>query len=229
MPTIALVGDRSPSVRAHVRIPQLIDALRRRDGVVLDPYWVPSTEAHENLEGFDGIWVVPGSPYESAEGAIQAARTARENNIPFLGTCGGFQHALLMLARDLAGIDAAHAEYGESEGELVIVELACSLVGHEGAISYEPGTLMQEIMGTDRSVERYHCSYGLDPAYLQRLRDAGVVFSAHDDAGDVRALELPGHPFFLGTLFQPELAGDGTRAHPVIRAFARQLALARTA
>ena len=229
MPTIALVGDRSPSVRAHVRIPQLIDALRRRDGVVLDPYWVPSAEAHENLEGFDGIWVVPGSPYESAEGAIQAARTARENNIPFLGTCGGFQHALLMLARDLAGIDAAHAEYGESEGELVIVELACSLVGHEGAITYEPGTLMQEIMGTDRSVERYHCSYGLDPAYLQRLSDAGVVFSAHDDAGDVRALELPGHPFFLGTLFQPELAGDGTRAHPVIRAFARQLALARTA
>ena len=229
MPTIALVGDRSPSVRAHARIPQLIDALRRRDGVVLDPYWVPSAEAHENLEGFDGIWVVPGSPYESAEGAIQAARTARENNIPFLGTCGGFQHALLMLARDLAGIDAAHAEYGESEGELVIVELACSLAGHEGAISYEPGTLMQEIMGTDRSVERYHCSYGLDPAYLQRLSDAGVVFSAHDDAGDVRALELPGHPFFLGTLFQPELAGDGTRAHPVIRAFARQLALARTA
>jgi CTP synthase (UTP-ammonia lyase) len=227
MPTIALVGDRSPSVRAHVRIPQLIDALRRRDGVVLDPYWVPSTEAHENLEGFDGIWVVPGSPYESAEGAIQAARTAREHNIPFLGTCGGFQHALLMLARDLAGIDAAHAEYGASEGELVIVELECSLVGHEGAISYAPGTLMQEIMGADRSVERYHCSYGLDPAYLDRITQAGVVFSAHDDAGDVRALELPGHPFFLGTLFQPELAGDGTRAHPVIRAFARQLALTR--
>ena len=111
---------------------------------------------------------------------------------------------------------------------MIVVPLACSLVGHEGAVSYAPGTLMQEIMGTDRSVERYHCSYGLDPAYLQRLTDAGVVFSAHDDAGDVRALELPGHPFFLGTLFQPELAGDGTRAHPVIRAFARQLTLART-
>jgi CTP synthase (UTP-ammonia lyase) len=227
MATIALVGDRSPSVRAHARIPQLIDALRRRDGIVLDPYWVPSTQAHEGLEGFDGIWVVPGSPYDSAEGAIAAARTARERQIPFLGTCGGFQHAVLMLARDLAGIEAAHAEYGESDGEPVIVALECSLVGHEGAISYAPGTLMQEIMGTDRSVERYHCSYGLDPAYLDALTQAGVVFSAHDDAGDVRALELPGHPFFLGTLFQPELAGDGTRAHPVIRAFARQLALTR--
>jgi CTP synthase (UTP-ammonia lyase) len=228
MATIALVGDRSPSVRAHARIPQLIDALRRRDGIVLDPYWVPSTEAHEGLEGFDGIWVVPGSPYQSAEGAIQAARTAREHEIPFLGTCGGFQHALLMLARDLAGIeDAAHAEYGGAEGEMIVVPLECSLVGHEGAIAYAPGTLMQEIMGADRSVERYHCSYGLDPRYLERLTGAGVVFSARDDAGDVRALELPGHPFFLGTLFQPELAGDGTRAHPVIRAFARQLALTR--
>jgi CTP synthase (UTP-ammonia lyase) len=232
MPTVALVGDRSPSVRAHARIPQLIDALRRRDGVVLDPYWVPSTEAHQGFDGFDGIWVVPGSPYESAEGAIEAARTARTHDIPFLGTCGGFQHAVLMLARDLAGIDeAAHAEYG-AEGECIIVELECSLVGHEGAISYAPGTLMQRIMGTDRSVERYHCSYGLDPAYLDKLTQAGVVFSAHDDAGDVRALELPGHPFFLGTLFQPELAGDGTRAHPVIRAFAdaavRQFTLERT-
>src|ERR1044071_8581059 len=146
MPTVALVGDRSPSVRAHARIPQLIDALRRRDGVVVDPYWVPSPEALQGLEGFDGIWIVPGSPYESPEGAIQAARTAREQQIPFLGTCGGFQHAILMLARDLAGIkDAAHAEYGGDEGEMVLVELACSLVGHEGAISYEPGTRMSRI------------------------------------------------------------------------------------
>ncbi len=240
MPTVALVGDRSPSVRAHARIPQLIDALRRRDGVVLDPYWVPTEEAESGLEGFDGIWVVPGSPYASAEGAVAAARTARERGIPFLGTCGGFQHALLMLARDLAGIaDAVHAEYfGDSDprvrppgpysqpnepagrGSAIVVELECSLVGHEGAIAYAPGTLIQRIMGADRSVERYHCAYGLDPAYLGRLTDAGVVFSARDDAGDVRVLELRDHPFFLATLFQPELAGDGTRAHPVIRAFA---------
>lgn len=224
MPTVALVGDRSPSVRAHARIPQLIDALRRRDGIVLDPYWIPSEEAERGLDGFDGIWVVPGSPYRSADGAIAAARTARERQIPFLGTCGGFQHALLMLARDLAGIaDAAHAEYGP-RGELVIVELECSLVGHEGAIAYAPGSLMRRIMGVERSVERYHCSYGLDSAYRQALADAGVRFSAHDDAGDVRALELPGHPFFLGTLFQPELAGDATRAHPVVRAFAHACA-----
>jgi CTP synthase (UTP-ammonia lyase) len=220
--TIALVGNRSQSVRAHTRVPAIVEALRRRDGIVVDPYWIPSEDAEDPgvLERFDGIWVVPGSPYRSAEGAIAAARFARERGVPFLGTCGGFQHAVLMLARDLCGIaGAAHAEYGP-EGEHVVVALECSLAGHEGAIRYEPGSLMQEIMGAERSVERYHCAYGLDRAYVERLAAAGVRFSARDDTGDVRVLELPEHPFFLGTLFQPELSGDGTRAHPVIRAFA---------
>ena len=223
--TIALVGDRSPSVRAHARIPRIVEALRRRDDLVLDPYWIASEGAHDGLDGFDAVWVVPGSPYASAEGAIQAARTAREHGIPFLGTCGGFQHAVLMLARDLAGIeDAGHAEYGEDAKELVVVALECSLVGHEGGIAYAPGTLMQRIMGVERSVERYHCSYGLDPRHVDVLTAHGVRFTAHDDDGAARALELDGHPFFLGTLFQPELAGDGTRAHPVIRAFAHAAA-----
>jgi CTP synthase (UTP-ammonia lyase) len=220
--SVALVGDRSQGVRAHARIALLVEALRRRDGIVLDPYWIPSEEAEDAaaLDGFDGIWVVPGSPYRSAEGAIAAVRRARERDIPFLGTCGGFQHAVLMLARDLAGIpEAAHAEYGP-DGELVVVALECSLVGHEGALCFEPGSLIQGVMGVERSVERYHCAYGVARPYIERLEAAGVRFSARDEQGEVRALELGGHPFFLATLFQPELAGDGTRAHPVIRAFA---------
>ena len=236
---LALVGDRSPSVRAHGRIPLLIDALRRRDGLVLDPYWIASTEA-DDLSGFDGIWVVPGSPYNDREKVIAAVATARELEIPFLGTCGGFQHAILHLARELAGIaDASHAEYRdgdparvwppgpysqpnepEGRGSAVIVPLECSLVGHEGAIDYTPGTLIASIAGVERSVERYHCSYGIAPAYVEALERAGVIFGAHDQDGAPRALELAAHPFFLGTLFQPELAGDGTRAHAVIRAFA---------
>src|SRR3954451_23178479 len=225
---LALVGDRSPSVKAHGRIPQLIEALRRRDGIVLDPYWIPSTEA-AGLEGFDGIWVVPGSPYEDADAVVDAIRTAHRQNIPFLGTCGGFQHAILYLARDLAGIDDAHhAEYGETDAD-VIVELQCSLVGHEGPIRYTPGTRIAAIAGVEKSVERYHCSYGIAPAYIEQLAQAGVIFGAHDQDGAPRSLELNDHPFFLGTLFQPELAGDGTRAHPVIRAFAGAVVSRRAA
>jgi CTP synthase (UTP-ammonia lyase) len=219
-PKLALVGDRSSAVRSHGRIPVLLEALRTRDDVVLDAYWVGSDHADEAaFDRFDGIWLLPGSPYRSMEGAIRAARIAREAGIPFLGTCGGFQHALLMLAREAGIAEASHAEYG-SEGERVIVALECSLMGHEGAVHSEPGSRFREITGVERTLERYQCGYGVDPAYVERLHASGVRFSAHDDAGDVRAFELPRHPFFLGTLFQPELAGDATRAHPIIRAFA---------
>jgi CTP synthase (UTP-ammonia lyase) len=83
-----------------------------------------------------------------------------------------------------------------------------------------PGTLAARIAGPGRRTERYHCSYGVNQEYLKTLTGAGLRFSGFDDSGQVRIAEIPGHPFFLGTLFQPELQGDGTQTHPFIRAFA---------
>ncbi|AUY52224.1 hypothetical protein [Streptomyces sp. CB01881] len=222
-PRIALVGDRSPAVRSHARIPGLLDALATRDQLVLDAYWIPTEDAGSAtaLDGFDAIWLLPGSPYRSEAGAVAAVRTAREHGIPFLGTCAGFQHAVLEYARTVCGIGgAAHGESHPGEDDLVIVPLSCSLVGHEGAVEIAPGSLAERVLGTTRTVERYHCAYGLNSVYLDRLREHGLRFSGMDDEGDLRVLELPGHPFFLATLFQPELAGDGTRVHPAIRALA---------
>ncbi|GAA4258723.1 CTP synthase C-terminal region-related (seleno)protein [Dactylosporangium darangshiense] len=219
---VALVGDRSAHVRSHTRIPGLIDALRERHGLALDAYWIPTEEvAGTELTGFDGIWLVPGSPYRDEGGALAAVRAAREHGIAFLGTCGGFQHLMLEIARDLCGLpNVTHAENDPDGGDALIVPLACSLVGHEGAVLLTRGSLAERIFGVERSVERYQCSYGLDHAYLPALEAHGLRFTGHDDSGEVRIAELDGHPFMLGTLFQPELAGDGTYCHPVIRAFA---------
>jgi CTP synthase (UTP-ammonia lyase) len=217
---IALVGDRSPSVRAHTRIPALLAALAERDHLIMDAYWIPTEGAVGSLSAFDGIWLLPGSPYRSEAGAIAAVRTAREQKIPFLGTCGGFQHAVLEFARNVCGMTTNHAENHPDAADAVIIELACSLVGHEGAVTVQAGSLAERVLGAERTVERYHCSYGTNPDYLSVLRDNGMVFSGRDDADDVRIAELPDHPFFLATLFQPELAGDGTHPHPVVRAFA---------
>ncbi|GHG99117.1 CTP synthase C-terminal region-related (seleno)protein [Streptomyces lanatus] len=220
---VALVGDRSPSVRAHTRIPALLEALAQHDQLVLDAYWIPTEDAESAgaLNGFDAIWLVPGSPYRSEAGALAAPRSAREQGIPFLGTCGGFQHAVLEFARDVCGLTGVnHAENRPEAEDLLIVPLACSLVGHEGAVKVEAGSLAERVLGAERTVERYHCSYGTSPAYLDVLRAHGLRFSGVDEAGDVRVAELPGHPFFLATLFQPELTGDGTRPHPIIRALA---------
>jgi CTP synthase (UTP-ammonia lyase) len=222
MARIALVGDRSANVRAHARIPVVIDALLQRDAIAIDPYWIATADVAEcDLSRFDGIWLVPGSPYESADGALAAARTAREGAIPFLGTCGGFQYALLEFARDVCGLSAVeNAEVTRGADEYLIVELECSLKGHEEAVMIVPGTHAAKASGPGRRTERYHCDYGLNAAYLERLSQGGLRFSGFDDSGQVRIAELPGHPFFVGTLFQPELHGDGSQPHPIIVAFA---------
>jgi CTP synthase (UTP-ammonia lyase) len=220
---LALVGDRSPNVLAHTRVPLLLDALATRDRLVLDAFWVPSEDAEDPaaVRGFDAVWVLPGSPYRSEAGTLTAIRTAREEGIPFLGTCGGFQHALLEFARNVCGLTrVAHAEQDPDADDLLIEPLACSLLGHEAAVTIEPGSLAQSVTGSERTVERYFCAYG-PTRHLDTLRAHGLRFSGHDEDGNVRIVELPGHPFFLGTLFQPEQYGDGSRPHPIVRALAR--------
>src|SRR5689334_11296612 len=105
-PRIALIGDRSPSVLAHARIPGLMRALATGSDEPIEPYWLHTTTitSPEDLAGFDGIWVVPGSPYANTDGVLTAIRTARTERIPLLGTCGGFQYLLLEFARSVSGL-----------------------------------------------------------------------------------------------------------------------------
>lgn len=220
---IALVGDRSDAIRSHARIPGLLEALRVRDGLDLDAYWIPTQDAGQGMDGFDAVWVLPGSPYRSESGVLAAIRAAREGGIPFLGTCGGFQHALLEFARNVCGVPGAgHAENAPetADEDAVIVPLACSLVGHEGIVKVASGSRAAQLLGADRTPARYHCNYGPNPDYLDVLRAHGLTFTGTDESGDLRIAELPAHPFFLATLFQPELDGDGTRAHPLITGLA---------
>lgn len=99
------------------------------------------------LAEYDAIWVVPGSPYRHPEGAFTAIRYARENSIPFLGTCGGFQHAVIEYARNVLGWqDAGHAET-DSEGRMVIAPLSCSLVETSAVVELRANTLIARAYG----------------------------------------------------------------------------------
>lgn len=95
--TIALIGDYNPAATAHQAIPIAVRLAAAKTGVSVEPVWVPTdsiTDPEAQLRPFDGFWCVPASPYASMEGALKAIRYARESRRPFLGTCGGFQHAL---------------------------------------------------------------------------------------------------------------------------------------
>ena len=103
--TIGLIGDRSDSVLAHQAIPLALENAAETLGIAAAYEWVPTEriKSASRVAAFDGLWCVPGSPYRSMEGALIAIRCAREGRIPFLGTCGGFQHAIVEYARNVLG------------------------------------------------------------------------------------------------------------------------------
>lgn len=226
-PRIALVGDYSPDVLAHQAIPRALELAGTATGCEVSWRWIPTSEIHtaaQDLTGNNAVWLVPASPYANMDGALQAIRWARETGRPFLGTCGGFQHALLEFARNVAGLTAAdHAESNAHAETLVVTKLSCPLVEKTGAIQFASGSQLRDAYSCDRAVEGYHCNYGFNAGHRAPLENAGLRFSGFDDAGEVRAFELPSHPFFIGTLFQPERSALRGEVHPLIRAFVRAI------
>ncbi|MEG1212408.1 MAG: CTP synthase [Leclercia sp.] len=220
---IALVGDYNPDVLAHQAIPLAIDDAAAVLDITADYDWLATTEltSPEDLVGYDAIWLVPASPYKNVEGAFIAARYARENSVPFLGTCGGFQHALIEYARNVMGWqDAAHAET-DTEGRMVIAPLTCSLVETTDTIELRGNTLIARAYGQETIEEGYHCNYGVSPDFALALEQGDMRVTGWDEQGDIRAVELVTHPFFVATLFQHERAALAGRPALLVQALLR--------
>ena len=219
---IGLIGDRHDDVVAHRAIPLALGMAAEACGVEIEPVWVPTEQVGDGaaLAEFDGLWCVPASPYRSMEGALTAIRVARERHVPFLGTCGGFQHAVIEYARNvLDWNDAEHAETAPDAQRQVIVPLLCSLVEVSDAVQLTVGSRLAKAYGTTSIVEGYHCNYGLGPAFRETLAAGPLRINAVDDADDVRGIELDNHPFFVATLFQHERGALQGRLPPAVRAF----------
>jgi CTP synthase (UTP-ammonia lyase) len=215
--TIAGLGDRDPAYLTH----REIDAAMRLAPEGVEIRWVAtdSEEAHE-IAAFDGVWVLPGTPYRDDEVAYEAIRVAREHELPILGTCGGFQYMAVEFARNVAGItSAAHAETDPDGEELIAVPLGCSLVGQERTVTVVSGTRLAALVGTDPFAGFHWCGYGLGSGYVERLKAAGLVISAYADDAGVEGFELSDHPFYVATLFQPQVgSSERTELHPLLAA-----------
>ena len=220
---IGLVGDYDATVPAHQAIPLALWLAGKALGAPVEFRWLPTDAivGDATLAPFDALWCVPASPYRSMEGALHAIRFARTQPLPFLGTCGGFQHAVVEYARNLPGwADADHAESSPDAVRPVIAPLSCSLVEVTDRVRLRPGSRIAAAYGATEAVEGYRCRYGLNPAFRETLVSGRLRVTAEDDAGDVRALELDGHPFFVATLFQPERAALEGQLPPLVKAFA---------
>ena len=215
---IVALGDRDTGYLTHREIDAAL-ALFPPDARA---NWVATDSAEaRSLDDASGVWLLPGTPYRDAEAAFAAIRHCLATGTPFLGTCGGFQHALVELARSRAGVsDAAHEESDPDAAAPVVSRLACSLIGEVRLVTPIPGTRFAAICGSELFEGFHYCSFGLDPAYVEPLERAGVVVGATAPDAGVEAIELPVHPFFLATAFQPQMgAGASGRLGPLLEAF----------
>ena len=228
---IGLVGDYDASIPAHRAIPEALRLAGAALDLEIQYEWVPTEEIHgvSRISNYDGLWCVPASPYRNMDGALLAIQYARENNIPFLGTCGGFQHAIIEYARNVLGWqNVEHAETAPTASRLIITRLACPLVETMETVRFVAGSKLEAAYGRAEVEEGYKCNYGPNPAFVGTLFSRGLRVAAHDMSGEVRAMELNGHSFFVATLFQPERAAlpeRGGQLPPLAAAFVQAVKL----
>lgn len=232
---IGIVGDYKADFPPHPASNAAIQHSAQRLGLNVMIEWLPTKalagpEWQKRLEPLAGLLIAPGSPYQSMEGVLNAIRWAREGKKrPLIGTCGGFQHIVIEYARNVLGVaDAQHAEYDPDAPNLFISPLACSLAGREFSIAITPDSLAFQAYQSLSTVERYYCNFGINPAFRQELeggglRTMGIETGEELTRGEPRILELETrrHPFFVATLFVPQMRSTAHAPHPLLNAFLR--------
>ncbi len=233
---IAVVGDFDRGKHSHWATEAALFHAGARLGVAVEPRWIPTPSLEppgevRRLADFHGIWGAPGSPYASMAGILNAIRYARELDIPYLGTCAGFQYALIEFTRHVPGVDDADsAENQSGSANIVITPVYCETPGPDlgkpklagpGVARPVPGTLLESLCGSGELAEEYFCSFETNSAFLPRWEAAGLRVAARGGDGELRALELGHRRFFVATLFQPQLSSSFERPHPIIEGFLR--------
>jgi CTP synthase (UTP-ammonia lyase) len=215
---IAIIGEYDPSFEPHALTDAAIGHSARHLDVELSRSWVSTSDlTASTLDEYDGAWIAPGSPYRDMGRTLRAIQYARLNNMPCLGTCGGFQHMVIEFARNQLGIaDAEHAEYDPYASRLIVSKLECSLAGREMKLSFAKDSLVAKIYGSTTATERYYCNFGVNPNYARQISAAGFRIVGSDSEGEARVMELSGHPYFVGTLFVPQFRSTADCSHPLV-------------
>ena len=232
---ISLVGKY---VKLHDSYLSIVESLHHagwENGAQVEINWVDSETitpetAPEILGGSTGIIVPGGFGIRGIEGMIAAADYARRNNIPYFGICLGMQIAAIAFARGVLGYeDANSTEFAPDSKHPVIalMEEQMDLADMGGTMRLgaypcriSPDTLMMKAYGKGLIEERHRHRYEFNNKFREVYMEHGAIFSGQSPDGTlVEAMEIPGHPFYLGVQYHPEFKSRPNRAHPLFKAF----------
>ena len=217
---LGIVGDYNPEYLSQLATSNALMHSSKNLGTRIEHEWIPTATVHEQIDTikktYQGFWIAPGSP-NSVDGVLSIIEYARENNMPLLGTCGGFQYIIMEYARNKLMMEkAGHEEQDPHSTQLIISKLTCSLVGQEGEIILKNPSRVFEIYQKTNIVEQFRCNYGLSPDYEAQINEAGLRIVGTDSMGRPRIIELPEHKFFVGTLFVPQLNSTLETPHCIV-------------
>ncbi|MBI2549302.1 CTP synthase (glutamine hydrolyzing) [Candidatus Woesearchaeota archaeon] len=204
--------------------------------------WIETTEIEDGtlkvdnvLADVDGIIVPGGFGARGAEGKILCVQYARENNLPYLGLCYGFQMAVIEYARHICGLKHAHSTEIDPKTKEPVIDVLPEQKKIEGLggnmrlggqdVELKEGTKAYELYGQKKLIrERFRHRYEVDPDYISLLEQRGMVFSGKAPKYPImQILEIPTHPFFVGTQYHPEFTSRPLSPHPLFSGFVAAL------
>ncbi len=227
---VAIIGEYNESFRPHQATNSAIEHSKKQLQIEFKIEWLSTEFVEHNLEqvlhNYQGFWIAPGSPYKSMNGALNLIQQTRINNIPTLGTCGGFQHMIIEFARNVFNIkEAGHAEYDPYASELVINPLSCKLKGEVLEIEIvDKSSQVYSVYQSEMIKEKYYCDFGLNPKYQSKFDEQGFRIVGSDRHQEARIMELENHPFYIATLFVPQDNSTAENPHELVTSFLRTVA-----
>jgi CTP synthase len=237
---IAVVGKYTELVDSYKSIQQALIHGGIANDVGVETEWL-SSERYETghdvseLESFHGILIPGGFGERGIEGMVKVIRWSREGGVPFFGICLGLQCAVIEFARNVVGMEYSHSfEFDQDSPHPVIClmddQLKVTKKGGTMRLGAYPaqlaeGSRVAEIYSTSNISERHRHRYEFNNEYRGPFEEHGMVLSGLSPDGQlVEMIEIPGHPWFVGCQFHPELRSRPTRPHPLFASFIRAAA-----